>query len=199
MKKIAVLFILILFVSLCCKAKEGLYLTYNDFKTGNLLVADSNSINVSVPGSPLTCTIKGEKYKYKREEVFGIMHNGTLCKWVGIYMIPLYAYGNCCIWHLYGVSAEPKSEGVYNFWFVSENLQGELYILKSYSALQKLVQKHPKLQSLSDCTTQKLSEIADKRWHKVYVNQISPMVERCINQNPGWIRVKPGEKISVTG
>jgi hypothetical protein len=152
-KHFATLLLLIAFIS--SKAIVGVYLTYDDFKSGTLQTFDGESFKTA--GAFLNKTIsgkvKGEQKTFNLKDIYGINLNGELYRIYNdghaIVTAKLYSTADYQLYfHSYDLDAANFAKKAAPIGYLSKGLDGEIFRLSTMDALSALGATHPELKDL---------------------------------------------------
>jgi hypothetical protein len=181
MKKLHITILMTLFLCLGVYAQRqtGIYMTVDDFKNGNLIKDDGNSLQVKATKHIVTMKVKGEEKEFKCSDIFGMLVNGKLLRFIqptSALACELTMYtDNYCWWRFTHTSiyADRASTQSSSTDYISSKVDGELVFIGMGSNVKKLAE-HKGFEPLIDCIN------AGKK--KMFMMQIGD----CMAKDPTW-------------
>lgn len=171
------------------QAQSGVYLTYDDFKNGNLLHADDGTLDWKPAKHIVTLKTKGDKKEYECNKIFGILLKGELSRFpsgsIASFPVTLMEAGDFCLWNFSETSHDVNQSGMQTgrshervVFYMSKGLDGNLYDITANYLLPKITAEHKEFQPLSDCVA--------KGKKLTLMHPLCTAVGECIYHEPSY-------------
>jgi hypothetical protein len=182
--RLGILLLIIFIASLSASAASGVYLTYDDFKKGNLIKADEGTFDYKDFARNVIMKVGGVKKTYANKNIWAFLYNDNLYRTMYDPQLPptsckLLVAGKYCYWQFGGNSAVTVTTENMTREFISYGVGGEGFLVWSAARMSKDLKKQPELKPVLDC-----SSAAKKSDPK---SNFSDAVSDCIKSLPGYI------------